>query len=74
MQSTGIVSDHTIDGTTHCFTIQHGMGDSWSMFIKIMLGRLFSEFVPDKKVEYDMRENIISVRISLGSEWDEHDY
>ena len=38
MQSTGIVSDHTIDGTTHCFTIQHGMGDSWSMFIKIMLG------------------------------------
>lgn len=74
MQSTGIVSDHTIDGTTHCFTIQHGMGNSWSIFIKIMLGHLFSEFVPDKKVEYNIRDNTVSVRISLGSEWDEHDY
>ena len=44
------------------------------MFIKIILGRLFSESVPDKKVEYDMHDNAISVRISLGSEWDEHDY
>ena len=74
MKSTGIASDHTMDGSTHCFTIQHGMGNSWSVFIKVMLGRLFSEFVSDKKVEYDVHENIISVRVSLGSEWDEHDY
>ena len=74
MQSTGIVSDHTMEGAIHCFTIQHGMGNSWSVFIKIMLGRLFSEFVPDKKVKYDIRDNIISVRVSLGSDWDEHDY
>ena len=50
------------------------MENSGSVFIKIILGRLFSEFVPDKKVEYDMHDNAISVRISLGSEWDEHDY
>ena len=40
----------------------------------MMLGRLFAEFVPDKKIQYDMHANIISVRISLGSDWDEHDY
>ena len=51
-----------------------GVGNSGSVFIKIILGRLFSEFVPDKKVEYDMYDDTISVRISLGSGWDEHDY
>ena len=74
MRSTGIVSGHTIDDAIHCFTIQHGMGNSWSMFIKIMFGRLFSKFVPDKEVEYDMHENIISVRVSLDSDWNKHDY
>ena len=74
MQSTGIVSDHTVADTTHCFTVQHSIGCSWSVFIKIIPGRLFSEFVPDKKIEYDMRENVISVRVSLISEWDEYDY
>ena len=47
---------------------------SWSVFTKIMQGRLFSEFVPEKKIEYDVRENIISVRVASGSEWDERDY
>ena len=74
MQTTGIASDHTMEGSIHYFTIRHGMGASWSAFIKIMMGRLFSEFAPDKKVEYDMRANIISVSVSLGSDWDEHDY
>ncbi len=69
-----IVSDHTVEGSVHCFTIRHGMGRYWSVFIRMMLGRLFAEFVPDKKIQYDMHANIISVRISLGSDWDEHDY
>ena len=74
MRTTRVVSDHTVEGSVHCFTVRHGMGNFWSVFIKIMLERLFAEFVPDKKVEYDMRENIISVRVPLGSDWDEHDY
>ena len=74
MRTTGIVSDHTVEGSVHCFTIRHGMGSYWSIFIKTMMGRLLAEFAPDKKIEYDLRTNIISVRVSLGSDWDEHDY
>lgn len=74
MQTTGIVSDHTLEGPVHIFTIRHGMGRSWSVFIKTMLGRLFAEFVPEKKVDYEIHPNIITVRIPLGSDWDEHTY
>lgn len=74
MQTTGIVSDHTLEGQVHVFTIRHEMGRPWSVFIKAMLGRLFAEFVPDKKVEYEIYTNIITVRIPLGSDWDEHNY
>ena len=65
MRATGIVSEHKIDGQIHIFTVRHGMGTDWSIFIKAMLGRLFAEFVPDKKIEYEMQTNIISVRVSL---------
>jgi len=74
IQTTGITSDHTVDGPVHCFTVRHCMGHAWSVFIRIMLGRLLSEFVPDRKMEYDESANMISVRVSLGSDWDEHDY
>ncbi len=74
MQTTDVISDHKIDGPVHIFTIRHGMGVYWSIFIKTMLGRLFTEFVPDSKIEYEVQESIISVRASLGSDWDKHDY
>lgn len=69
-----IVSDHTVDGPIHFFTIRHGMGDMWSIFTKVFLERLFSEFVPHDDVEYVVEENIVVAKISLGSKWDEHDY
>lgn len=74
MQTTGIVSDHTVNGPVHSFIIRHAMGDIWSIFIKLMMERLFAEFVPNVKAEYDLDTDIISIRVSLGSEWDEHDY
>lgn len=74
MQTAGIDSDHKVEGQVHIFTVRHGMGRYWSIFIKVMLRRLFTEFVPDRKIEYEMQENIISVRVQLGSDWDEHDY
>lgn len=74
MQTMNITSAHTVEGTAHCFIIRHKLGIYWSMFIKILLGKLFVEFVPDRKIEYAMEENIVSVRASLGSDWDEHDY
>ncbi len=65
MWATGIVSGHKIDGQIHVFTVRHGMGINWSIFIKAMLGQLFAEFIPDRKVEYEMQTNIISVRVPL---------
>ncbi|MBI1658997.1 MAG: hypothetical protein IS632_09555 [Thaumarchaeota archaeon] len=69
MRVTGIATDHKVDGQTHTFTVRHGMGTNWSIFIKAMLGRLFGEFMPNTKVEYEMQTNTISVRISLDSGW-----
>lgn len=74
MRTTEIVSDHTVEGPVHIFTIRHGMGSYWSAFVKALMGRLFAEFVPDREVEYEMHANIISVRVLLGTDWDEHDY
>ena len=74
MQTTGMISDHKVEGQVHIFTVRHRMGRYWSVFIKAVLRRLFTEFVPDRKIEYEMQENIISVRVQLGSDWDEHDY
>ena len=74
MRMTDVVSDHRIEGPVHIFTIRHGMGVYWSIFVKTILGRLFTEFVPDSKIEYEVQANIISIRASLGSDWDEHDY
>jgi hypothetical protein len=30
--------------------------------------------MPDIKIEYEIQTNIISARVPLGSDWDEHDY
>ena len=74
MRTTDVVSDHKVEGPVHIFTIRHGMGVYWSIFVKTILGRLFAEFVPDREIEYEMQANIISIRVPLGSDWDEHDY
>ena len=74
MQSMGIPSSHAIEGDMHYLIIHHKMGVNWSIFIKMLLGNVFAKFVPDKNVEYEINENLISVRAPLGSDWNEHDY
>lgn len=74
MRVTGMSSDHTVRAGVHCFTVRHDMGISWSLFVKSMLEQLFTEFVPDQKVEFEISEGTAVVRIALGSDWDEHDY
>ena len=74
MQSMGIPSSHAIDGDMHHLIIYHKMGVKWSLFIKMLLGHVFAKFEPDKSVEYEMDENLISVKVPLGSDWDEHNY
>ena len=69
MLATGIVSSHTVTkGGIHCFTIRHGMGIPWSMFIKFMLRHIFLEFVTDQKIEFEMSEGTVVAKIVLGSD------
>ena len=74
MQSMGIPSSHAIEGDMHHLIIHHKMGVKWSIFIKMLLGNVFAKFVPDKNAEYQIDENLISIKVPLGSDWDEHDY
>ncbi len=74
MQSMSIPSSHAIEGEIHYLVIHHKMGVKWSMFIKMLLGNMFTKFVPDINVRYEIEENIILVQVQLGSDWDEHDY
>ena len=75
VRATGIASSHTVaKGGIHYFTIRHGMGVPWSMFIESVLRRLFSEFVPDQKIGFEMSEGTLVCKIELGSDWNEHDY
>ena len=74
MRATGMTSDHTVNGAVHCFTVQHEMGTVWSMFMQVMLQELFNEFIPDRKVDFEMYGGTVSAKIALGSDWDEHDY
>lgn len=75
MRATGTASNHTITkGGIHYFTVRHGMWVSWSMFIESVLRRLFSEFVPNQKIGFEMSEGTMVCKIDLGSDWNEHDY
>ena len=75
MRATGTASNHTITkGGIHYFTVRHGMWISWSMFIESVLRRLFSEFVPNQKIGFEMSEGTMVCKIDLGSDWNEHDY
>lgn len=74
MQSMGIPCSHAIEGDMHYLFVHHKMGIKWSMFMKMLLGNVFAKFVPDKNVEYNVDENLLSVKVQLGSDWDERDY
>lgn len=74
MQSMGIPSSHAIEGDMHYLIVHHKMGIKWSIFMKMLLANVFAKFIPDKNVEYEIDESLISVKVPLGSDWDEHDY
>ena len=74
MRVTGMASDHTVDGNIHRFTIRHDMGMPWSVFVRAVLQNVFGTFVPGVDVEFDVHDDMVSVSVALGSDWDEHCY
>ena len=74
MKSSGMASDHKIEGDLHHFIIKHNLGIRWSEFIGQLFKEFFHFFVPEKNCEYKITKSIVIATIELGSNFDEHDY
>jgi len=74
MKSTGIQSDHRVEGSLHHFIVQHKLGKNWSLFTEQLLKEIFHEFLPEQNVKCQTTESTVITTVSLGSDFDEHDY
>ena len=74
MRSSGMESDHRIEGDLHHFIIQHKMGMQWSIFTELLLRRVFTEFEKENGLTFQTTESTVIASIPLGSDFDEHDY
>jgi hypothetical protein len=74
MRSSGMESDHRMEGELHHFIIQHKMGMQWSIFTELLLRRVFTEFEKEKDLKFQTTESTVIASIPLGSDFDEHDY
>ena len=74
MRSSGMESDHRIEGDLHHFIIQHKMGMQWSIFTELLLRRVFTEFEKGNDLTFQTTESTVIATIQLGSDFDEHDY
>ncbi|MCV0392706.1 MAG: BrnA antitoxin family protein [Nitrosopumilus sp.] len=74
MRASGMKSDHRVEGSLHHFIIQHNLGASWSLFTEQLLAEIFHEFLPEKKIKTETTESTIITTISLGADFDEHEY
>jgi len=74
MRASGMKSDHRVEGSLHHFIVQHGLGMNWSLFTEQLLKEIFHEFLPEKDVKTQTTETTVITTISLGADFDEHDY
>ena len=74
MRSSGMESDHRIEGELHHFIIQHKMGMQWSIFTELLLRRVFTEFEKENNLTFQTTESTVIATIPLGSDFDEHNY
>ena len=74
MRNSGMESDHRVEGNLHHFVIQHKMGMQWSIFTELLLRRVFTEFEKEMELKFQTTESTVIATISLGSDFDEHNY
>lgn len=74
MRASGMKSDHRVEGSLHHFIIQHGLGMNWSLLTEQLLKEIFHEFLPEKNVKSQTTETTVIITISLGADFDEHEY
>jgi metal-responsive CopG/Arc/MetJ family transcriptional regulator len=74
MRSSGMNSDHRVEGDMHKFLIQHDLGLKWSIFTEHLLTQVFHNFLSDKELKFQTTDNTVILSVSLGSDFNEHDY
>jgi hypothetical protein len=74
MRASGMNSDHRIDGELHTFIIQHDLGMKWSVFTEQLLTQIFRNFASDKDLKFQSTDSTVILKVSLGSDFDEHHY
>jgi len=74
MRASGMNSDHRVEGDAHIFLIQHELGMKWSVFIEQLLTKVFRSFLPDTELRFQTTETTVILSVTLGSDFDEHDY
>ena len=74
MRASGMNSDHRVEGDIHIFLIQHDLGMKWSVFTEQLLTQVFRSFLPDKELKFQTTENTVILSVSLGLDFNEHDY
>ncbi len=74
MKASGMNSDHRVEGDVHSFLIQHDLGMKWSVFTEQLLSQVFRSFLPDKDLKFQTTDSTVILSVSLGSDFNEHDY
>ena len=74
MRASGMNSDHRVNGDIHTFLIQHELGIKWSIFTEQLLNHVFRNFLPEKELRFQTTDTTVILSVSLGSDFDEHDY
>jgi len=74
MRASGMKSDHRVEGSLHHFIIQHGLGMNWSLLTEQLLKEIFHEFLPNQNVKAQTTDTTVIVTISLGTDFNEHEY
>jgi len=74
MRTSGMNSDHRMDGNLHTFIVQHDLGIKWSVFTEQLLTQIFRNFASDKDLKFQTTDSTVILKVSLGSDFDEHQY
>lgn len=74
MRASGMNSDHRIDGELHTFIIQHDLGMKWSVFTEQLLTQIFRNFASDRDLKFQTTDSTVILKVTLGSDFDEHHY
>ncbi len=74
MRTSGMNSDHRVNGNLHSFIIQHDLGIKWSVFTEQLLTQIFRNFASDKDLKFQTTDSTVILKVSLDPDFNEHHY